>query len=129
MHYAPSGAGEFMTVVSRPFRRLRAEERELIIAMVRDLPEAQNLLRGINNAVVEDMNDGGTGSLKFIDLTKTKTRIAMQVCAATFMDMDGMPASVTINIDQDGDLFELDIFKADNSRLKSFPSPGEVSLQ
>lgn len=75
------------------------------------------------------MNDGGMGSLKFVDIAKTKARLPTRVREATFLDVDGMSVSITLNVDQDGDLFELDVFKADGSRLKRFPSPGDVSLR
>ena len=97
--------------------------------MVRGLPAEHDVLSGIEDAVVEDMNDGGMGSLKFVRLSSEKSRFAKQLREATFADKDGVPVSITINLDQSGHLFELDIFKADNSPLRKFPAPGDVLIR
>ena len=114
---------------SLSIRHLRDEEKALIIEMVRGLPAEHDVLSGIEDAVVEDMNDGGMGSLKFVRLSSEKSRFAKQLREATFADKDGVPVSITINLDQSGHLFELDIFKADNSPLRKFPAPGDVLIR
>jgi hypothetical protein len=87
------------------------------------------ILDSIEDAVVEELGDGGMGSLKFVDLLSSDQRFAKQLREATFADDDGVPVSITINLDQNNGLFELDIWKADNSSLKRFPRPDDVSIR
>jgi hypothetical protein len=109
-------------------RRLRNEEKALIAKMFRDLPAATVLSHSIEEAVVQDMRDGGMGSLRFVRLAQDKAHFGRQICAATFADDDGLPVSITINLDQSGHIFEFDLFKADGSPLKRFPRPCDVSV-
>lgn len=97
--------------------------------MVRGLPVEHPVLRSIEDAVIEEMNDGRMGSMRFVHLSSEKPRFAKQVCEATFTDEDGVPVSITLNLDQDDCLFELDVFKADNSPLRKFPAPSEVLIR
>ena len=39
-----------------------------------------------------------------------------------FLDSDGVPISVTLNIDDDGLLYELDIWKVDFSPIIKYPN-------
>lgn len=110
-------------------RRLRAEERALLADMVRGLPVEDAILHGIEDVLVEEMNDGGMGSLRVVRQFSGKPRIAREMREANFADIDGVSVSITVNIDQDGHLFELDIFKADYSPLRKFPVPEDVSIR
>jgi hypothetical protein len=109
-------------------RRLRDEEKSLIAEMVRGLPDAPLLLHSIDDAVVQEMRDGGMGSLRFAQPTADKPRFGRQIRAATFADADGLPVSIAINLDQNRQIFELDVFKADGSPLKRFPRPCDISI-
>ena len=74
---------------------------------------------------VEAMNDGGMGSLRFSTSTET-SRFGESVAEATFKDTDGISVSAALFLDQDGQLFELDVFKADFSKLQKWPSESEI---
>lgn len=110
-------------------RQLRPEERALIAAMVRGQAAEDVVLQCIEDAVVQEMDDGGMGSIRFVRQPLDKPRFATQIREATFADMDGVPVSITINVDQDGYPFELDVWKADYSPLKRFPTPRDVSIR
>ncbi len=110
-------------------RRLRSDEKSIIAEMIRDLPPESAILRSLEDAAVEAMNDGGMGSLRFVRLSSDKPRFKRQIREATFADSNGVSVSMTINLDQDDCLFELDIFKADFSPLKRFPALGDISLR
>jgi hypothetical protein len=97
--------------------------------LAKGLPMESVILDSIEDAVVEELGDGGMGSLKFVDLLSSDQRFAKQLREATFADDDGVPVSITINLDQNNGLFELDIWKADNSSLKRFPRPDDVSIR
>jgi len=72
---------------------------------------------------VEEMNDGGMGSLRFLTKNGEKRIFGDQIAQIQLLDVDGIPLSITVNIDQEGDIFELDIWKVDFSPLKQFPLP------
>ncbi|RLQ80943.1 hypothetical protein D9C83_10755 [Salinibacterium amurskyense] len=48
-------------------------------------------------------------------------RFEDQVAEVTFFDVDGMWVSATLNVDQFGELSELDVFKGDFSTLREIP--------
>ncbi|HYC64065.1 MAG TPA: hypothetical protein VEC14_04980 [Reyranellaceae bacterium] len=100
----------------------------MIAAMVRGLPAEKRILEAIKSAPVEEMRNGGMGSLKFVDRETQERRFGTQICEATFSDSDGVPVSITLNLDQHGHLFELDVFKADGSALQRFPMPHQADL-
>jgi len=66
---------------------------------------------------VEPMEDGGMGSLYFPHAAKCREqrRLGKRIAQTEFTDDDGILVSVTLNVDQDGDLFELDVWKTDFS--------------
>ena len=72
------------------------------------------------------MKDSGMGSLLlFTKKTRNKNRVFGECIAEyLFHDEDGVEVNVALNIDEDGDLFELDIWKVDFSPLIHLPFMG-----
>jgi hypothetical protein len=102
--------------------------------MMRRLTEDENrlvrFLLGKNvpsDALVEPMSDGGMGSLQFG--SRSNRRFGSCIASATFTDTDGVPVSATLNVDQFGELFELDIFKADFSALQQIPPVADIKSE
>lgn len=102
-------------------RSLKDDERTLLTALIAGKPQAAQLLGSIVSARVEEMNDGGMGSLRFCATDGRPRRLGMQLVEKEFIDSDGIPIMVAINLDEHGDLYELDIWKVDFSPLKQFP--------
>ena len=100
----------------------------LITKMVSGTPLEAPVLNRLEHALVEDMDDGGMGSVRFQNTRKGKRRFGRQIGEATFVDADGILVSATLNADQHGDLFELDLWKADNSKLLRYPTPNGISV-
>jgi uncharacterized protein DUF6984 len=75
------------------------------------------------DAVVEPLPDGGMGSLAFYrsDSHGFDRRFGRQIIEGEFHDVDDMPVSFAVNVDQDGKLFELDLWRVDFAPLKRFP--------
>lgn len=73
---------------------------------------------------VEPMNDGGMGSLYFPapNHPQSNRRFGKQIAEGTFNDIDGMPISFTINIDDEGLLYELDMWRVDSNPLQHLPA-------
>jgi hypothetical protein len=75
------------------------------------------------NLLVKPMNDGGMGSLLlFPDGSEGKNRVfGKQVSEYEFNDKDGVKVIASLNLDSSGELFELDIWKVDYSKLICIP--------
>ncbi|QES88569.1 DUF6984 family protein [Rhizosphaericola mali] len=81
------------------------------------------LLNNLSFLNVKDMQDGQMGSIKFIYDNNTQKRMfSKQIEEIEFTDKDNIPILVTINIDQFGDLYEVDIWKVDFSQVINYPS-------
>jgi hypothetical protein len=81
---------------------------------------------------VEEMSDGGMGSLRFPSDTgpDVERRLGEVLAQGEFADEDGVPVSFTINLDSKGRLFELDVWRVDFEPLKRFPNESdEVKMQ
>lgn len=92
-----------------------------------ELPILEYLLvvAGLNQAPrdlrLEPMNDGEMGSLLFENLDRIDRRLGETVAKCYFEDSDGTLVSATLNLDQHGALFELDVWKVDFSKLQRWP--------
>lgn len=77
---------------------------------------------------VRFLNDGNMGSLElFINDDFEEDRIFnKQIAECDFFDSDGIKIIVSLNIDTNGNLFELDIWKTDFSPLIKIPP--DISL-
>ena len=71
------------------------------------------------------MDDGGMGSLLFAT-AGTDRRHAKEVAVCYFEDEDGVSVSATLNVDQHGQLYELDVWKVDNSPLRRWPATSDI---
>ncbi len=101
-------------------RSLKTEEYQLLENLLKELKDYDF---DLENLKVEDMLDGGMGSLYIVHSQKTKKerKIDKSIIEKQFYDVDDVPISVCINIDTDGNLFELDIWRVDFNPLIRFP--------
>ena len=74
-----------------------------------------------NNLLVQPMNDGEMGSLLLFPegITNKVRSFGAQVSEAQFIDEDGVTVIASLNVDNTGKLFELDIWKTDFRPLVS----------
>ncbi len=70
---------------------------------------------------VLSMNDGDMGSFS-IQGDGNDRRFGRNVAEVTFKDSDGIPVSAALYVDQAGNLFEVDVFKANGTKLNRWPS-------
>ncbi|MGR3279329.1 DUF6984 family protein [Acaryochloris marina NIES-2412] len=75
---------------------------------------------------IEPMSDGKMGSLLFENLNGVDRRLGETAAECCFEDADGALVTVTLNLDQHGALFELDIWKVDFSKLQRWPLKNEI---
>ncbi|PPQ19023.1 hypothetical protein CV770_12900 [Bradyrhizobium sp. AC87j1] len=92
-------------------RPLTLQERDLIVYILGQSSSSHG-----HFDLVEEMNDGGMGSLRFVG--SADRRLGKCIGEAEFDDADGVPVSVALNIDQRGELYELDFWKVDFSPLQ-----------
>ena len=86
-----------------------------------DLSEASEVI--LESLKVADMDDGGMGSLRLFpkgadDLDE---KIGKCASACQFTDEDGVEVVASLNLDQHGNLYELDMWKTDFGKLIRIP--------
>jgi hypothetical protein len=68
-------------------------------------------------------------SLRFRSTDNQRRRLGKKIAEAEFTDEDGTLVSAAVNLDENGELFELDIWKVDFSPLKRYPRPEALRLK
>jgi hypothetical protein len=100
----------------------------LIRKLVSGTPFEGKVLRQLSETLVQDMPDGGMGSVHFCKTSSKERRLGKEIAEGSFRDADGVLVSVTLNLDQFGDLFELDIWKVDFSPLIGYPDTDDFEV-
>lgn len=102
-------------------RGLTREEERLIRYLIGLSPGYEHLLEQLPGARVQTMDDGGMGSVQFAG---DDARIPGGfISEYEFTDRDGVLGIASVVIDSEGNLYELDMWKGDNSPLQDFPHP------
>jgi hypothetical protein len=108
-------------------RKLRPEEEKLIELLVNAaaLQISSDWKRTI---LVEPMNDGGMGSLSLHPKGEKEAnrRFGSNPSNAEFLDKDGISVLAGLFLDENGNLFELDMFKGDGSPLIEIPEVSRI---
>ena len=75
------------------------------------------------NLIVTPMDDGGMGSLvlNLGDDLNSNRRMGSQVSECSFLDEDGVEVLATLNLDENSELFELDVWKVNYEPLIKLP--------
>ena len=106
-------------------RPLRQEETEVLEALLGMVPSnAKPPVEAELFAV--DLRDGGMGSIRFTDKSDRPRKMGSELVTAHYIDEDQTPVIISINLDQEGRLFEMDFWKVDFASLKRYPKPKEV---
>jgi hypothetical protein len=108
--------------ISGKDRFLRGEEIELLCALLREHSSRKSLLANVEKAKVRDLKDGQMGSVEFVGDSPDVRRMSRCVAEADYVDSDGVSVSIAVNIDQEGNLFEIDMWKVDFNRLIQYPA-------
>jgi hypothetical protein len=109
-------------------RELRDDERAIIEKLVEDTPYEDKVIGDLARLSVQDMPDGGMGSIKFRTRRSKKAIYGQEIAEGSFQDSDGVPVSVTLSLDDGGELFELDVFKGDGSPLVRYPDTQDLKI-
>jgi len=120
------GSGAENDVSRRQGRPLTSAERQLLQAMLaRVKPEIETTLTSV---LVKDMDDGGMRSLRFVT-HGAQRHLGGAIAQAEYLDEDGVPVYITINVDREDRLYEVDFWKVDFSPLKRYPRPSDIKIQ
>lgn len=114
-----------------PLRLASDPEKAVISALLALKPETAQLTDTLHGLLVAEMSDGGMGSLSLVPngLAGAQRGFGRQVVMGEFADSDGVPVSVALNVDNQGYLYELDVWKVDFSQLMRWPDPTEIRMQ
>lgn len=99
-------------------RALSASEAALI-RFIASGSISDGVLADLPDLPVREMDDGQMGSLEFVGTADRK--MGSTAGYAEFEDADGVPVSVALLLDQEGRLFQLDIWKVDFTPLIRLP--------
>lgn len=108
-------------------RKLNSDEFNLIKTLLDVSDVNAGDVFNIENIFVDDLDDGGMGSLRFYSQNRDR-KLGQCVVEAEFKDADGVTVSVELNLDNHGDLYELDIWKTDFSALVQWPTEGNITV-
>lgn len=78
----------------------------------------------LDRLIVSEMDDGGMGSLRLLPNGRAlspETKFGRVASSVEFSDADGIEVSAALYLDDTGTPFELDIWKADFSKLRRIP--------
>jgi len=103
-------------------RSLNKDEIALISWMIKGKLRGQKIIDTLDKLLVEEMKDGGMGSLKVNIEGKDDRIYSRELAKADLFDIDGIPVFISINLDQNDDFYEFEVFKADFSKLQKIPS-------
>jgi hypothetical protein len=112
-----------MSDESTQFRRPSAQELHLLAQLVARASGVQLSPGWRDTLRVRPMADGGMGSLKLAseESLQSDRPIGRRAAELQFVDADGIPVLVSLNVDRDGHLLELDMWKTDFSSLIRIP--------
>jgi hypothetical protein len=111
--------GEYMELN----RKLTLQEEKLLEILIKksSIKISENWKDGL---LVRPMNDSNMGSLYLFPQGKIieNRLLGEQVSDFLFMDSDGIEVIASLNVDINGNLFELDIWKTNFERLINIPN-------
>jgi hypothetical protein len=105
------------------FRRPTTAEQRLLLelAQIARIDDPGSWLDALK---VREMKDGGMGSLELAGAVQNGARSGLVISKASvqFADEDGVQVVATLNADESGVPFELDVWKTDFSPLRRIPT-------
>jgi hypothetical protein len=112
-----------MSDESTEFRNPTAQEQRLLDVLIARASEVNLPTDWRATLRVQPMKDGGMGSLHLFPngRSEEKRLFGRRVSEYQFADVDGTQVIASLNVDQVGRLFELDIWKTDFSPLICVP--------
>lgn len=98
------------------------ENERIVIAYLLDLAGISTVASSL---FVRPMQDGDMGSLAFAPFDHDRA-FGSEAAECHFYDVDGIPVSVALNLDKEGHLFELDVWRVDFKPTARWPHEVEL---
>lgn len=109
--------------MQRVIRKINENEMYLLKKLVSMAQEVVVSEKEYNDLRVESLDDGGMGSIRFCSIDNNLKRVfGKRVAELSFTDSDGVEVIASLNLDNNGNIFEIDIWKTDFSKLKTYSS-------
>jgi hypothetical protein len=110
-------------------RKLTDEEKAIVTALIRAGDRKwSHLTKSLSSVKVMKMEDGEMGSLSFSNGKNKDRKLGYVVSQAEFTDGDDIAVSVALNLDEEGQLFELDFWKVNFEELINIPLPSQLKF-
>jgi hypothetical protein len=77
--------------------------------------------------LVEELKDGKMGSIRFIS-GEPGRKYGADLIQVEYKDDDSIPVIITLSLDNQQQLYELEFWKVDFEKLLRYPKPDEVVL-
>lgn len=111
----------------QPIRKINNTEKAILEYLVKLGSELLQLPNDWNqNLFVQQLDDGGMGSfLIFQDASHggVKRKFGKQISEFEILDADGVPVLISLYVDQQNNLLEVDVWKVDYSPVKNLKVP------
>ena len=109
-------------------RALRAEESAIVTSLCDaaqvSVPDPETLRR----VRARDLSDP-IGAIRFFDVEAVPRRVERILAEAEYQDDDGATARIVLWLDDEGNLFGLDMWKPDFAPLLRYPTPGNLNIR
>jgi hypothetical protein len=107
----------------QPIRPLEKWERAVLIELISGaaLPDALMTPDALDAYRVRQMLDGGMGSIRFVSGPGGRAGDRFNAVERFYNDADGVLVSFTLNLDDHGEPWEIDVWKVDSSPLRQPP--------
>ena len=102
-------------------RLMNKSELTFLVKILKNNTSFKVNLNKLSQLQVKDADDGGMGGLIFLSKNQDR-RLGKDIASYEFKDQDGVTVIATLSLDNFGDLYELDVWKTDFSKLISFPT-------
>ena len=99
---------------------------EAEVPLISWLLSAAGRNESVENLTVSEMEDGGMGSL-FFGPTPEKRRFGAAIADCQFLDKDGVTVIAALNTDEEGHLYELDMWRTDFNPLMAWPKTSDIT--
>ena len=111
-------------------RDLSSQERSVIAALLQGKPDTTHIINALDTLVATERDDGEMGSLALIPkgVESAARSFGKQIVSGEFTDSDGVPVSITINVDGDDRLYELDVWKVNFAPLVAWPDSSAIKI-
>lgn len=108
-----------VTAYSPPMERTLSASEAALIRFIASGSLPDGVLADLPDVPIREMDDGQMGSLEFVGASDR--RVGSTAGYVEFEDTDGVPVSVALLLDQEGRLYQLDIWKVDFTPLIRIP--------